>query len=167
MGYAEVPHAAGQCGRWNADAANVRHCYPGYSFLIILVVWENDDQAKLIFSRFRFFFWSPFRRTARQYESLVAGSLTDGRSTVYAPRSMTATARVSLLECTAAFSPNPRLRAGIAGVFQTRFQATAPLLSVAGRLARILPSNRCISTGLVSKSEHPTCTLLSRSLAKA
>src|SRR6266481_2161188 len=46
-------------------------------------------------------------------------------------------------------------------------QAMALLLSFAGRQARILPSSRCISTGLVSKSEHPTSTLLSRSLASA
>jgi hypothetical protein len=36
-----------------------------------------------------------------------------------------------------------------------------------GRSARILPNSRCMSTGFVSKSEHPTLTLLSRSLARA
>src|SRR6185437_15497508 len=46
-------------------------------------------------------------------------------------------------------------------------QATALWPALQGKRARILPSSRCISTGLVSKSEHPTSTLLARSLASA
>jgi hypothetical protein len=48
-----------------------------------------------------------------------------------------------------------------------RYATAALARSASGRSARILPSSRCRSTGLVSKSEQPASTLLARSLASA